>query len=98
MKEDILIRKGYIQSWLQREKPETNIIDCTFTTNREKAAHWATKEDADAECVIFDSSSIEIPSAEGGKYICKGFRAEERKPNEFVIFCEAPFIPRQRSD
>jgi len=33
-----------------------------------------------------------IPSAQGGTHVCKGFKVEERAPNEFVVFCEAPFI------
>ncbi len=94
---NILIRKGYVQSWLQREKAEPNVIDCLFTSNPEKAARWTTKEEAEAECALLDRFSIEIPSAEGGKYVCKGFRAEEWKPNEFVIFCLAPFISNQMS-
>jgi hypothetical protein len=44
---------------------------------------------------MFDLYSIQIASAGGGTYTC-GFRAEEWKPGEFAMFCEAPFV-RQRS-
>ena len=89
--------KGYISRWKQREKPHELIMDYWFTSNPESAAYWETKEEADGDCGLFERNKIEIPSAEGGTYICKGFKSEELRPGRFVVFCEAPFIPQQTS-
>jgi hypothetical protein len=93
-----MVHKGYISTEQQREKPEDRVVDYTFTSNPDSAMFWSTKEEADAACMIFDSRRIVIPSANGGKHCCSGFTTEERKPNEFVVFCHAPFIPRHPSD
>jgi hypothetical protein len=89
--------KAYISRWKRREETEENITDFWFTSNPGSAAYWGTKEDAESECTIFDLFSIKIPSDQGGTYTCRGFRAEERKSGEFVIFCEGPFIPQQQA-
>jgi hypothetical protein len=86
--------KGYISRWERREAPESRIIDYWFTSNPDSAAHWETKEHAEADCQSFFNPGISIPSALGGTHTCRDFKAEERKPNEFVVFCEAPFIPQ----
>jgi len=84
--------KAYISRWKARERPEEHILDYWFDSHPENAAFWKTKEEADSDCVIFDYHRIVIPSAEGGSHICSGFKAEQRAPNEFVVFCVAPFI------
>lgn len=88
--------KGYVQRWEWRKTSEDdgNMLDYWFTANSEEAAVWKTKEEADLDCTLFDRRAIEIPSSVGGKHICRGFRSEERKPGEFVVFCDAPFIPQ----
>jgi hypothetical protein len=91
------LSKAYIYRWQQREKPEQHTTDFWFSSKPEKAACWQTKEEAEADCKLFNLYSIKIVSADGGTYTCKGFRAEERNPGEFVIFCEAPFVRKQSS-
>jgi len=82
--------KGYRRGWEPSKKPYDK-TDFLFTANPDKAYPWSSKEQAESECGMFDSYRIEIPSAFGGTHICKGFKAEEPKSDEFVIFCEAPF-------
>jgi len=84
--------KGYVSRWKPREKPEENVIDYWFDSRPEKGACWETRQDAENDCVIFNYHLIEIPSSKGGKHICKDFKVEQRAPNEFVVFCFAPFI------
>jgi hypothetical protein len=88
--------KAFINRWKQRDKPEDDITDFWFTSNPESAACWETKEHAESECTLFDLFSIKIPTAEGGTYVCRGFRTEGRKSGEFVIFCEGPFVAQQQ--
>jgi hypothetical protein len=91
--------KGYITGWKERETPEErHIVDVGFDHNPEKAACWKTRQEAANDCVIFDHWRVVIPSAEGGTHVCRDFRVEERAPAEFVVFCEGPFILRNRSE
>lgn len=84
--------KGYLSRWKLREKPEEQIMDYWFDSRPEKAACWEKREDAENDCVIFNYHHIVIPSSEGGTHVCKDFKVEQRAPNEFVVFCVAPFI------
>ena len=86
--------KGYVSYEGPSKRPEQRGLDYSFDSDPAKAMFWETKEEADTACTIFNDRSIMIPSAEGGKYRCTHFKFEERKPNEFVVFCVAPFIPR----
>lgn len=91
--------KGYIQRWKDRKEPGTVVdevipkTDYWFTADSANAAHWASKEAADIDCGLFNRANIEIPSLNGGTHICTDFKSEERAPGEFVVFCEAPFVP-----
>jgi hypothetical protein len=86
--------KAYILRSKRREKPEErHITDFWFTTDPKKAGYYETKEAAANDCVLFERFPISIPSSEGGTHTCTGFKVEELGANEFVIFCEAPFIP-----
>jgi hypothetical protein len=92
--EDALL-KGYIIGWRQRETlPEKSYstVDVGFDHRPEKGYRWKTRRLAEADCVMFDSLGIRVPSAEGGEHICNGFQTEERANGEFVVFCEGPFI------
>jgi hypothetical protein len=84
--------KAYISGWQPHDKPEEMKTDYSFTSNPESAHCWTSKEEALIECKIFDVASIKVEPAESGAFICKGFQAEERRPGEFVIFCEGPFV------
>ena len=88
------MQKAYISHLEWREDPESHIVDYWFNSNANNAMHWETKEHAEADCEFHFNRGISISSALGGTYICQDFKAEERKPNEFVVFCEAPFIPQ----
>jgi len=89
-----MMLKGYVSNEGPQQEPEKHSMDYQFESDPTKAMFWNTKEEAEAACTIFDSRSIVIPSSEGGKYRCTNFRVEQRKPDEFIVFCEAPFIPR----
>ncbi|HEV3040559.1 MAG TPA: hypothetical protein VHA33_22540 [Candidatus Angelobacter sp.] len=79
--------------WKKREEPgQTHIMDYWFDHRIEKAAYWRTKEEAEADCVLFNNLPISIPSSQGGIHVCKGWQVEERALGEYVVFCEAPFI------
>jgi hypothetical protein len=84
--------KGYIGRWRKRENDQ-RIMDYCFTSRPENAASWDTRQEAENDCILFNRNRIVIPSSEGGTYVCHDFKAEERAPDEFVIFCIAPFIP-----
>jgi hypothetical protein len=86
--------KGYISRWERREEPQSHILDYWFTSNPNSAAYWESKEYAEADCRAFFNDIISIPSSLGGTHVCRDFKIEERKPNEFIVFCEAPFIPQ----
>jgi hypothetical protein len=92
-----MLIKGYVQGWRETEKPRPYFLDYWFDSRPDEAAVWKTKEEADIDCRLFDRHRIEIPASWGGNHICSGFKSEERKPGEFVVFCEAPFIPKQAS-
>ncbi len=86
--------KGYISRWERCKEPQTHVMDYWFTSNPNSAAHWETKEHAEVDCKAFFNDIITIPSSLGGTHVCRDFTVEERKPDEFVVFCEAPFIPK----
>lgn len=83
--------KAYISRWKFREGPEDHITDYWFTSNPESAAFWGTKEGAENDCVIFNRQNISIDSAAGQTHVGT-FEVEQRAPNEYVVFCDAPFM------
>jgi hypothetical protein len=89
--------KAYITRHKRRERPEERIVDFGFDSHRDNAMYWQTQEQAALDCALFNHNGIEIPSSEGGTHICKNFKVEKRRSGEFVIFCEAPFIPKNAS-
>jgi len=89
--------KGYVNRWKKRDKPEEHVMDYWFCSRAENAAVWDTREGAENDCVLFNHHRIVIPSSEGGTYICRDFKVEERAPGEFVVFCMAPFVPKENS-
>ena len=85
--------KGYVIGYSSRKEPdESGIVDVGFDYRPEKGMVVKTRHAAEMECAFLDGLRIAIPSAHGGKHICQGFKLEEREPDEFVIFCEAPFV------
>lgn len=68
--------------------------DVDFTRYKEKAGYWDTEQDAQSACTILDNTRITIMTAEGKPHVCQGFQFEERAPGEYVLFCEAPFVPK----
>lgn len=87
--------KGYVAGWQSHAEPEnTNNVEVGFDSDSQKAHQWDALEEADIACHVFERWQIEIPSSKGGTHVCRDFRIEERAPNEYVVFCEAPFIPR----
>ena len=88
------MHKAYVTRWKRREKPEEHIVDYWFDSRSENAMYWETREQADIDCGLLNHLQIVIPSSEGGTHICKDFKVEQRVSGEFVVFCEAPFIPK----
>jgi hypothetical protein len=84
--------KGYIMRSKERAKPEQGEVDYWFCEESQDAANWATtREDAEIECRLLNQHRIKITSPTGEDYFCCDFKAEERAPGEFVIYCMAPF-------
>jgi hypothetical protein len=85
--------KGYIGG-IEPSKTREDYTDYLFTDKPENASKWDSKEQAEIDRTIWNKNGIEIPSSQGGNYVCKNFKIEEIIPNQFLIFCEAPFIPK----
>jgi hypothetical protein len=86
--------KGYVHHWEIKEAAQERGIEYSFDSSDERVATWVSKEEAEIDCRLFDHQHIRIPSALGGHHICSSFKCEERRPGEFVVYCEAPFIRR----
>lgn len=84
--------KAYLRKW--QRNYDTLATDYWFTGNRDIAACWKTKTEADADCALLFNGKITIPSSLGGTHLCDNFQSEERGPGEVVVFCIAPFIPK----
>jgi len=76
-------------------KPEewSTKVDVYFALLPEEGCWCNTREQAESDCKNLEHYGVRISSAEGQTHICKDFRVEERAAREFVIFCDAPFIP-----
>ena len=85
---------GYISRWAKAKEPERqHMIDFWFTSRPENAAYWKEREDAERDLPIFENQSITIASAQGHLHVLSGFQVEDSPSGQFVVFCEAPFIP-----
>jgi len=85
--------KAYVQRWEDRDSPYGRHLEYFFTSKAENTATWPARDDADNDCRFFlDRQNIRILSARGGYHICTHFKSDERRPGEFVVYCEAPFI------
>jgi hypothetical protein len=75
-----------------KQQPELGRIktDVWFTSHIEDADCWLTREEAEAQCVMLERYEIKTQSADGGRHTCRGFQAEQRKPEEFVVCCDVP--------
>jgi hypothetical protein len=90
--------KAYVHRSEYRKEPpeERNTLDVWFCSKIENAAYYETRELAEFDCkLIFDRGNIQIDTPYGWKHTLKDFRVEERKPSEFVIFCEGPFVVKE---
>lgn len=72
-----------------------HIMDYWFNSKIENAAHWLTEEQAEMDCDLFYKHGITIPSSQGGLHTIRDFKVEKRAAGEFVILCDAPFIPEK---
>jgi hypothetical protein len=86
--------KGYVSRETPRAEPEQHLMDYDFTSNPASALFWDSKEEAEVACKIFNDRAILIPSSRGGKHRCADFQVEQFEPGKFVVFCDAPFIPK----
>jgi len=79
--------KGYIALWKLLDGDK---LDYRFSVLPANAAVWATRKEAEENCDVFNRHRIVINTA-SGPHVCADFKVEERAPDEFVAFCEAPF-------
>jgi len=69
----------------------TKFIDVDFTSKKESACSWSTRQAAAEDAAMLEHHNIAINTADGGRHVCKGYRVEERAPGEYIICLEAPF-------
>lgn len=81
--------KRYIRQWRERV-PERN-GNSWFVEHPENALAFSNLADVRGCCELLSEMGVEMPSAKGGTFICRGFKSEERNSGEFVIFCQGPF-------
>jgi hypothetical protein len=87
--------RGYVSGQEFRQNDPKKTLEVWFTSNPEAAWNWETREEAQAACKYYEDHEIIICSALGGTHICSGFESEARRPGEFIVFCDAPFIPER---
>lgn len=87
--------RGYIRKYrgIKDEKAPLGRRTDFWFRDRESAMFWETLEDAERARDLFERQGIKIDLPGGGKHVCVGFEIEQRKPGEYVIFCDAPFTP-----
>jgi len=86
---------GYVIGWRERETPEGRTkVDVWFDHRPEKAVCGKTRKQAEDDCALLDCYRVKIPLSEGSEHVCGSFKVEERSPEEFVVFCEVPFVLR----
>jgi hypothetical protein len=87
--------RGYITGkWPKPGAPGWE--DFSFDSLPEDAWSCESREEAESECSHLNLKGITIPSAHGGTHMLSDFRVEEVEPGKFAIYCEGPFIQRQR--
>jgi hypothetical protein len=84
--------KGYVIGWKERPTERHTQVDVYFDHRPEKVYSRETREGAELDCRYLDSLDIRVGSAEGEAQLCAGFKAEERAPNQFVVFCAYPLV------
>jgi hypothetical protein len=90
--------RGYVSRQEFRQNDSRKTLDVWFTSNPEAAWNWGTREEAQAACKYYEDLEVTINSALGGTHICSGFKSQARKPGEFIVFCDAPFIPERSTN
>lgn len=94
------VRKGYIcrieHVRAEPEKGKPARIDYWFSFKIEDAWYWETRLSAERDLELI-SRGIDIEAENGGKYHCQDFKIDQRAPQEFVIYCEAPFAVAKTS-
>lgn len=85
--------KGYVSGISIRKGADefSKFIDVDFTSKRESAVSWHTKQEAEHEAGMLEYHDIAITNEVGRRYICKGYKVEERAPGEYIISLDAPF-------
>jgi hypothetical protein len=97
--EGVFVR-GYIRKYqgIKDEKAPLGWRTDFWFAVKESAMFWETLKDAEIARDLFERQGIKIDLPGGGKHVCVGFEIEERKPGEYVIFCDAPFTPTPRKE
>ncbi|HET6844716.1 MAG TPA: hypothetical protein VFK06_23985 [Candidatus Angelobacter sp.] len=85
--------KGYVSNISTRKGQDefTKFLDVAFTRKRESACSWQTKQEAEIEARMLEYHDIAITNEVGQRYICKGYKVEQRAPGEYIISLDAPF-------
>lgn len=88
--------KAYLTYWEKRNRsyPKTDFV---FDHDPAKAILDDSKDQADIDCSLLTNFNIAVASPIGATHHCISFQTEKRSRDEFVIFCEFPWLPRARS-
>jgi len=92
--------KAYITKFKYTEDksaPSGKVLDVWFDSHQENAGHYSTQGQAETEMGLIRLHEVTIDSCEGGRHVLRKFGVEQRKPDEFVIFCEGPFVKLERA-
>lgn len=65
--------------------------DILFAKEKENAMTWNKRATAEEARDWFERREINIDLPDGSRHLCTGFQIDEVGPQDFVIFCEAPF-------
>jgi len=88
--------RGYVGN-ISTEKDSQGfrtLIHVDFASKKESAGFWTTRQAAKDDAAVLEHHDIAITTAVGERHVCKGYHVEQRAPEEFVIWCEAPFVQR----
>ena len=80
--------KGYVGN-ISSEKDSQGVRVLThvdFASKKESAAFLADQTDAEDGAGMLEYHDIAITTAEGQRYLCKGYQVEERAPGAFVVW------------
>lgn len=83
--------KAYFYRDVWQDDPSgTPRLKRRFTANPKEACWYPTEPEAVSDCEMIFRKGIQVESLDGKTHLLANFQVEEVRPEEFVIFCEAP--------